>query len=145
MTVPTDIKHIERPGYPGIELGLAFVSSEECLRAADSLRHRDDSGKAIRFLLESPVLYEAVRPFLEALQNTDPLRLPFTDYIKNGELDKKVINLPAYSTVPDFTWNLKVLLRDNEVVDECVMDPSSSLSIAAARQTLYDHGKLDPR
>ena len=112
---------------------------------ADALRHRDEAYKDIRLLLESPVLYDSVRPFLQALQSLDPLRLPLSEYIKHGDLKQRKIGLPEYSTTPGFRWILKVLLRPDEAVDQCMMDPSQKYSVDAAKQIMYDHGKLDPR
>lgn len=102
------------------------------------------STNTTRLLVESPVLYESVRPFLEALQKVDPVLLPLGDYIKHGG-ESKTIKLPAYSTRPGFHWDLKVLLKDNAEMDELSMDPKSRSSIEHVRQALHVHGKLDPR
>jgi len=145
ILVPAAIKNIARPGRSAIEFGLAFVDPADALRAAHILRHRDESRGDIRLLLESPVLYESVRPFLQALQQLDPIRLPLAAYIKHGNLNQRKIELPEYSLTLGFTWGLKVLLRPDEAVDECVMDPADQYSVASAREVLHAHCKLDPR
>jgi hypothetical protein len=122
---------------------LAFISSADALQAAKILRRRDESREDVRILLESPVLYESVRPFLESLKNTKPVHLPMASYIKHGDLGK--VNLPEYSTNPDHLWNLKTLLNVDAPIDALDLDPRSEFSIEAARSTLHEHGKLDPR
>jgi hypothetical protein len=124
---------------------LAFVDPADNLHAAQTLQARDDTEKDIRLLLESPVLYEAVRPFLQAIQNIDPVVLPLAEYIRHGDLKGKSIALPEYTTVPQFVWDLKSLLKEEHQGEECMLDPASKHSIAAARDFLHNHGKLDNR
>jgi len=109
------------------------------------LRTRDSSKGDIRVLIESPVLYEAVRPFLQALQKTDGVYLPLAEYIKHGELKGKHIELPEYAREPGFTWNLRSLMKPEHAGEDCLLDPSSPDSIASARESLYALGKLDKR
>lgn len=139
------IKHLDRPGRSGIEFGLAFVDAQDGLRAAENLRTRDESKSDVRVLLESPVLYEAVRPFLQAIQKIDPVTLPLGEYIRHGNLQGKPIALPEYATVPGFTWDLKGLLKPEYRGEGCSFDPSNANSIASAREVLHAHGKLDTR
>lgn len=110
------------------------------------LKRKGARSSDIRVLLESPVLYEAVRPFLEAIQQIDPVTLPLAEYIRHGSLENRAIGLPEYARRPDFTWNLKTLLDPaQEEVVECIMDPANPSSVEAARQVLHAHGKLDKR
>lgn len=125
-----------------IQFGIRFVDFQDSLRVASMMNQQ--STNTIRLLVESPVLYESVRPFLEALQMVDPVLLPLGDHIRHGGESTK-IKLPAYSTRPGFQWDLKVLLKENAEIDELSMDPKSRGSIESARQALHIHGKLDPR
>ncbi|RXK38429.1 hypothetical protein M231_04338 [Tremella mesenterica] len=133
---------VDHHGSSGIEFGLAFVDPADGFRAAEVLRRREESRSSTRLLLESPVLYEAVRPFLQVLKTTDPLRLPLAEYIKHGDLKDKHIQLPAYSAIPGFKWDLSCMLKDGSE-ETCSMDPTSQVSIATAREILHEQGKLD--
>lgn len=127
-----------------IAFGISFIDPHDSLRAASTMSGDQEDADTIRILVESPVLYESVRPFLEALQRSDPVLLPMADYIKHSKGPKRNA-LPAYSTRPGFHWNLKVLLKDNADIDELSLDPTSAASLAYVRSALHRHGKLDPR
>jgi hypothetical protein len=73
--------------------------------------------------------------------------MPFGEYIKHSE-DSRAgteIALPAYASVPGFTWNLKVLLKPEHKDEVCILEPGSSTSVQATRERLRQIGKLDPR
>jgi hypothetical protein len=90
------------------------------------------------------VLYESVRPFLKTIQEIEPLRVPLQEYLVHGDLAGRHINLPKYATRDGFTWDLSALLKPDSLVTTCSFDPRNTLSIACARQVMYDHGNLDP-
>lgn len=113
--------------------------------AARTLQKGESKGFETRLLLECPVLYESPRPFLETLKSLHPLQVPFAQYLTQKDLNGKAIALPLYAQVPGFTWDVSVLLHDGASIDRCSFDPRSSLSVQNARETLYKHGKLDPR
>ena len=121
------------------------MDAREGLRAASILQQRKESHQAIQVLLESPVLYESVRPFLQVLQSADPLKVPMARYITHGNLGEAEIALPEYANLPGFMWDLSTLLRDEEDRNQCFMEPHSDVSIASAREILYERGKLDKR
>jgi hypothetical protein len=99
----------------------------------------DTSPGETRLLIEAPVLYEAVRPFLEALQ-TDSTCIPFSEYlVSHSEVPS--ITPPSYATAPDFRWNLSPLLRDGQ---DFRLDAKDSASISDARQILCEESTLDP-
>ena len=99
----------------------------------------DTSPGETRLLIEAPVVYEAVRPFLEALQ-TDSTCVPFSEYlVSHNEVPS--ITPPRYATAPDFRWNLSPLLRDDQGFR---LDAKDSASISEARQILCEESNLDP-
>lgn len=99
-----------------------------------------------RFLLESPVLYESVRPFLQTLQQLDDLRVPLQQYLVHGSPDGKKINLPKYMLDhPGSVWDLSCLLKYDSKVTTCLFNPHNEVSIANARQTMHEYSRLDPR
>ncbi len=99
----------------------------------------DTSPGETRLLIEAPVLYEAVRPFLEALQ-TDSTCVPFSEYLVSHN-DPPSITPPRYATDPRFRWNLSPLLRDGQKFQLDAKDPESILN---ARQILCEESTLDP-
>lgn len=127
-----------------VRFGISFIDFKDSLAVANLINQHGQNASTTRVLVESPVLYESVRPFLEALQKADPVLLPLSEYIRHGG-ERTKIDLPAYSTRPGFHWDLKVLLQENADIDELSMDPSSRGSIESARQALHTYGKLDPR
>jgi len=144
QVVPDSIKLVERFGRFGVEVGLSFIDPAIGVRVANSLRSQKPSSSDIKLLLESPVMYESVRPFFEAIQSHDPRNLPMAQYIKHATSATSHIGLPIYSRSPGYFWNLKVLSRSDTAVS-CFLLPSDNKSIASARRVLHTHGILDPR
>ena len=99
----------------------------------------DTSRGETRLLIEAPVVYEAVRPFLEALQ-TDSTCIPFSEYLVSPN-DVPSITPPCYAIAPRFRWNLSPLLRDGQ---DFHLDAKDSESISDARQILCEESTLDP-
>jgi hypothetical protein len=61
--------------------------------AAAVMRRPDHHEDDIRIIVESPVLWESIRPFLEALQRTNPITMPLADYMAiEGKLDPRYVN-----------------------------------------------------
>ena len=132
-----------------LHFALAYVDSEDAMKAAAAMSKPDNHEDDIRILIESPVLWESVRPFLEALQKTDTLRMPMADYIRHSDPLKLDISPPAYALEPGFKWDLTVLLKDHadgwETGENLIMDPKDPHSVEMARERLAVDGKLDPR
>ena len=99
----------------------------------------DTSRSETRLLIEAPVVYEAVRPFLEALQ-TDSTCIPFSEYLVSPN-DVPSITPPCYATAPRFRWNLSPLLRGGQ---DFRLDAKDPTSISDARQILCEKSNLDP-
>lgn len=129
---------------PTFDFGIHFIDPSVGLEAAQILQQGECQGFSDRFLLESPVLYEAMRPCLRSLQQLEPLRVPLQEYLVHRDLDGIEIGLPQYSTEPNFTWDLSSLLKPEAEVKSCTFDPRDDLSIASARQVLHGFSKLDP-
>jgi hypothetical protein len=128
--------------FPVFHFSISFLAQADTLRAARALQGASDDSQVISVAFECPVLYESVRPFLEALKAVDPISMPMSKYIRQTDLRGQSIALPAYARNPNFTWNLKVLLKEH-TLDSCFMNPRNPSSVANARGVLYKHGKLD--
>jgi len=99
----------------------------------------DTSPGETRVLIQAPVLYEAVRPFLEALQ-AESTSIPFSKYLMSRN-DIPSIAPPRYSIAPNFRWNLSPLLKDGQDFHLDTKDPTS---ISDARLILREKSTLDP-
>ena len=146
IIVSDEIKYIPRHGgaaHPALRLSLSFLDPKDGLRAAQRTSPQRQ-GRTQRSLLECPTMYEAVRPFLEGLQNADPTQYPMARYLR-GENPSTDIALPEYTMAPNFKWDLSVLLKDDASISKCEMSAANRLSVKDARLQLRSHGKLDPR
>lgn len=149
MADPTDSDKIgfidrqDRPDRPLLEFGLSFLDPNRGIQMAQQVTPRSDTA-VTRLIIECPVMYESIRPFLESLKGTDPHRLPMSRYLITEQQQNEVA-LPGYSVKPGFKWDLSSLLSEKAQTGEVGMAPMSASSVSAARTTLKQHGKLDPR
>ncbi|KAH7108419.1 P-loop containing nucleoside triphosphate hydrolase protein [Auriculariales sp. MPI-PUGE-AT-0066] len=95
-------------------------------------------------MLEAPVLFESIRPFLEALRS-EPTMFPFDQYLVHGQQPPEMIP-PAYSLRPGFRFNLSSLLKPDEHASQgsltlSVTDPAS---VVFSREQLQARSFLDP-
>lgn len=126
--------------------GLHFIDNDMGLEAVRIVQQGENRRFATRFLLESPVLYESVRPFLHTIKHLDEHRVPLQQYLVHRQLEGATIGLPRYMRDhPDRVWDLSTLLKDDSEVTTCLFSPHSQVSIANARETMHLFGKLDPR
>jgi hypothetical protein len=132
-----------------LHFSLAYVESQDAMVAAAVMRRPDHHEDDIRIIVESPVLWESIRPFLEALQRTNPITMPLADYIRHADPVNIDVQPPAYALEPGFTWDLTVLLKDHaegrDASEALIMNPRDANSVAVARERLAIEGKLDPR
>ena len=101
-----------------------------------------------RLLVESSVMFETVRPFLESLKRT-PERIPFGRYLPHtepGTLAGVEVHPPYYSTTANFVFNLECLRRegDEDGLRGLRLITTNRVSIEQARATLSERSKLDP-
>lgn len=93
-------------------------------------------------LVEAPGMYEAVRPFLEALR-IEATSVPLSKYLiqnPDNALSNVQIDPPEYTTSPGFSWDLSSLFPGRESVRMVTTDPSS---IRWAQFELQRRSRLD--
>jgi len=148
-SVPKNFTHTDSSDGEGrarFNFGISFIDAQSGVKAAYVVQKGEERDFDQRILLKSPVLYEAVRPFLQTLQTLDTVRFPLRKYLVHTDLERVEIDLPACTRPDSFTWDLSVLLRDGSDVPEgCSFDPKNPLSVQNAREVMHDHGKLDLR
>ncbi|KAL4078405.1 hypothetical protein V8B97DRAFT_1937181 [Scleroderma yunnanense] len=128
-----------------VKLRIVFFDSQVELRILQDLENRGSSG-GLKMLVESPVMFEAIRPFLEALK-AEPETVPFSKYLvfrPPDFLKKCVIDPPKYTQLPGFTFQLASLFPEDAGVDDLRVDVSDARSVEQARIALRDGSRLDP-
>ncbi|KDR70088.1 hypothetical protein GALMADRAFT_255486 [Galerina marginata CBS 339.88] len=129
-----------------IKLRIVFFDSGLELRVLQELRNRSQNPESdIKLLVESPVMFEAIRPFLEALQ-TEPEDLPFSRYLVHqtpGQLGSNGLDPPRYARLPNFKFQLASLFDAGAGVNDLTVTASDPKSIEHAR-TLLRRSRLDP-
>jgi hypothetical protein len=128
-----------------VSVRLVFFDPEAELRILQVLKRPDLDQGAQRLLIEAPVMFEAIRPFLEALR-VEPETLPFREYLVHyppGYLKDVVISAPAYARQHNFKYQLASLFDTDAGVPDLKLDVKSSTSVDTARKMLREKSRLD--
>ena len=144
-STPRDLADLARRSEDRISLRVSFFDTTAELRIVAALQNRREN-VGTRVLIEAPIFYEGIRPFLEALQ-TNPGYLPFSQYLchqSDEELKRTQIAPPLYSLTPGFTFELKDLFPANAGVNSLTLKTSDASSVALSRSTLVRGSRLDP-
>ena len=132
----------DRAATHRIPLRIMFFDSEIMVRVLKRSHSRNDD---VKIMLESPVMFEAIRPFLQALR-AEPESLPFAKYIVHhppGDLKLVAIDPPRYALAPSFYYQLSSLFPAEAGVEDFKLFPTNPDSVEIARQALLD-SRLDP-
>ncbi|KAG8876544.1 hypothetical protein FRB98_007247, partial [Tulasnella sp. 332] len=127
-----------------VRLRVSFFEPEADMRILASLQGRSAAADGKRYLVEAPIMFESIRPFLEALKNANPSSIPLARYLahpENGTLQGVDLQLPTYASAPDYSMDLGSLF--NEPTD-LILYPSDQSSVERARATLRAGSRLDP-
>ncbi|TFK44429.1 hypothetical protein BDQ12DRAFT_672980 [Crucibulum laeve] len=124
---------------------IVFFDPDVELRILDTIRHPAGERQLdSRVLVEAPVMFEAIRPFLEALR-VEPESLPFKEYLVHRPYNyfrTCTIAPPKYARVPGFSYQLASLFPPEAGVADLKMVVSDPTSVAAARLALQ-RSRLD--
>ncbi|KAG2153743.1 uncharacterized protein EDB93DRAFT_1134566 [Suillus bovinus] len=129
-----------------VKLRIVFFDTKLELRILQELRNPHRLGQNIKLLVESSVMFEAIRPFLEALKG-EPELVPFSHYLVHrppGFLKTCKVEPPRYSTMPGFAYNLSCLFPDKTDVEDLTLSVTDHQSIENARAELRRDSRLDP-
>ena len=141
-----DLVESARHSVDRLSIRVAFFDAELDLRAVEGMGKADWDDGGVKLLVEATVLYESVRPFLDALR-VEPETVPFGKYLTHHPpeyLSRVSVSLPAYARVPDFSFRLSSLFSPDAGVGDLVFRASDPESIATARQLLRERSILDP-
>lgn len=144
-STPRDLAEAAKKSQDRVSLSVSFFDAVAELRVVNSLQMRTENHET-RILIEAPVFYEGIRPFLEALKGS-PEKLPFSQYLchqSREELGQLAISPPLYSRAPGFSFELRDLFPSAAVIRSLRLVTSNRDSIADARAQLTASSRLDP-
>ncbi|KAG8909612.1 hypothetical protein FRC01_006834, partial [Tulasnella sp. 417] len=125
-----------------VKVQVSFFDAEVELRILRRLQKSSKETKETKYLIESPGMFESVRPFLETLKAQEPTSFPFTEYLPlfdSGDLSQIRVAPPAYAH-PQFDFNLRMLFDQPR---ELSLRPHDPHSVARARTILRQESRLD--
>ncbi|KAG6900492.1 hypothetical protein C0993_009802 [Termitomyces sp. T159_Od127] len=97
-------------------------------------------------LVESSVMFETIRPFLDALKFAEPETIPFSRYLVHrplGYFRDVGVHSPRYTQNPGFAYQLAPLFSPEAGVDDLKLHVNDRESVAFARHQLR-RSRLDP-
>jgi hypothetical protein len=140
-----EISESARQGGERIAVRVTFFDPQVELRILQSLKNsQHDTGTKV--LVEASVMFEAIRPFLEALR-VEPESIPFGGCLVHRPprfFESFSIVPPTYSLVPDFSYELSSLFPPKAGIHDLRMSVTDPISIDHARQELRRASRLDP-
>ena len=131
-----------------VSIRIVFFDSEVEERILEALKFPQSVQGNNILLVESPVMYEAIRPFLEAL-TMEPKTIPFQDYLVHrplGFFHTHSVKPPRYACFPRFKYRLNCLFDPGarEGGADLTMTPNDPQSVENARNELKRGSRLDP-
>lgn len=142
---PRDLAESSKKDEARMSLRVSFFDTTAELRIVRALQNRRGEYGTI-VLIEAPVFFEGIRPFLEALK-MNPEFLPFSRYLchqSSDELKNIVVDPPGYSLTPRFSFELKDLFPTDAGVESLSLTTTDPQSIVQAKGELSRASRLDP-
>ncbi|KAG8980424.1 hypothetical protein FRC05_006056 [Tulasnella sp. 425] len=125
-----------------VKVRVSFFDAEVELRILRQLQKSQMGRKEIMLLIESPTMFESIRPFLETLKAQEPTSIPFSNYLPlfdSGDLSQTRVVPPAYAH-SQFYFNLRNLFDRPRHLH---LRPHDESSVARARIILKQESRLD--
>jgi hypothetical protein len=121
---------------------VAFLDQKLGVQVSQNLKHKT---KNKMVLVKSDIIMDSIGPYLKALQGMEPLTVPFDRYLQLQAQNRDVkIDVPAYSRLPGFQWDLRCLLRPEvENLPTTFFDPTDAHELQQARNLLENSSLLD--
>jgi hypothetical protein len=134
-----DLVDSARQSRNRITIRVSFFDPQVELRILDELKNTDGrQSRDLRILTESSVMFESIRPFLEALR-VEPTTLPFERYLAHPDscsLSDVVANPPTYCTMPNFEYEIGSLFHDDSGIRSLKFSPLNTQSVEMARSAM---------
>ena len=138
-TSPDDLSRGAKRNSQQLMFSISFFNPGPEQRVLDQLPNHIPKGNRL-FLVEVPVMYDAIYPILRSLQQDPPIEC-FKQYLPLGIAPSVHIPPPSYSRHSDFKWNLACLLPEN--ADPFTFDSHHQASVREAIAVLRDSTALD--
>ncbi|KAJ7188061.1 hypothetical protein C8R46DRAFT_1053533 [Mycena filopes] len=140
--IASSLKELKESASQGandrVSIRVVFSDPLVEVRILNILKNSDAVLSGTRVLVEASVMFESIRPFLEALR-MEPESLPFAQYLvhrSRESLSSLNISPPRYAVVPNFTYQLASLFPPEAGVDDLKLDVSDPTSVASVRAQL---------
>ncbi|KAJ6587167.1 hypothetical protein DFH09DRAFT_248112 [Mycena vulgaris] len=133
-----DLTESARKDSERVSVRVVFFDPAVEVRILNTLKNPDLAQIGTRVLVEAQVMFEAIRPFLEALR-VEPESLPFSPYLVHRSTDflrSTTITPPRYALVPGFTYQLASLFPPEAGIDDLELDVSDPTSVTFVRAQL---------
>ncbi|KAF5326320.1 hypothetical protein D9611_000022 [Ephemerocybe angulata] len=117
---------------------IVFFDTSVQLRILQGLKKNALASPGVKLLVESPVMFESIRPFLEALR-VEPESIPFKPYLvhqPSGALQASKVSPPKYACMPGFQYQLAPLFPPESGVTDLKLSATNPESISNAREAL---------
>ncbi|KAG8955990.1 hypothetical protein FRC04_006439 [Tulasnella sp. 424] len=140
-----DLRRSAKLSADRLSVKVSFFDAEVDIRILNALQQRRPSDEGTKLLIEAPIMFESIRPFLDTLKSRPPASIPFSRYIAHhdsGDLSSVTIDPPAYVT-PQFAFKLDSLF-DCKPPIKLSLRPHDELSVQNAREMLRAKSRLDP-
>lgn len=140
-----DLRQSAKQSADKLAIKVSFFDAEVDIRILNALQQRRPKEEGMKLLLEAPIMFESIRPFLETLKSRPPASIPFSRYIAHqggGNLSSVTIDPPAYVT-PRFAFTLDSLFDSTPPIN-LSLQPHDEASVQQARATLKAKSRLDP-
>ncbi|KIO17982.1 hypothetical protein M407DRAFT_32349 [Tulasnella calospora MUT 4182] len=140
-----DLRQSAKQSMDRLAIKVSFFDAEVDIRILNALQQRRPKEEGTKLLLEAPIMFESIRPFLETLKSRPPASVPFSRYIAHqdgGNLSSVTIDPPAYVT-PQFSFKLDSLFDCTPPIS-LSLQPHNEPSVQQARDTLKAKSRLDP-
>ena len=139
--------HVDSSRQDANRLGIriSFFDPSVELRILQELHTRSTQQRGVKLLVEATVMFESIRPFLEALR-VEPTTLPFAKYLvhqPSETLTAVTVDPPVYARLPGFAFELSSLFPEG-AVESLKLTATDASSIANARDRLREGSFLDP-
>ncbi|KAG6920270.1 hypothetical protein DXG01_005039 [Tephrocybe rancida] len=125
---------------------VVFFDPDIELRILNILKDPRGQNDSTTIMVESPVMFEAIRPFLDALKTVEPESIPFGQYLVHrplGYFPGSGVLPPRYARTPGFAFQLAPLFPPEAGVEDLKLYVNDPESIASARRRLQQ-SRLDP-
>ncbi|KAH9923478.1 uncharacterized protein BXZ73DRAFT_50943 [Epithele typhae] len=140
-----DIAESARRSAERIQVKVTFFEADVEMMALRGEQLCAEGGKLSKFavLVDTGVMFDAVRPFLEKLKTTEPTEIPFGRYIATGTgLHGVEVHSPKYALAPAFKFRLQCVAKEGATISD--LDVNIPEAVERARDQLKRLSVLDP-